>query len=137
MSEQTDLEILFPGREVTCKGETIKVVPLFFGQYPTAAKLARPLAMALFQSGLLTVKDEVVSISPELVTALPVVLDEGGEAFMAFFAFAIGKPRKWFDTLPGDEGIDLAMAILEENRDFFVRRLLPKLKAAGLLKVWT
>jgi hypothetical protein len=65
------------------------------------------------------------------------VLEEGGEALMEFFAYAIGVKRDWMDTLPGDEGLVLAKAIFEENADFFVRKILPTLNELGLAKVST
>ncbi len=133
-----DLADLLPGRDVSCKGETIRVVPLYFGQYPTAIKLVRPLAQALGRSGLFEMKDEggkvKFAVSGNWITAVPVLFEEGGEALIQFFAFAISKPRTWFDTLPGDQGIELAQAIFEENKDFFVRRILPILEKSGLMK---
>lgn len=141
---ENDLAALLPGRDVVCKGETITVMPLYFGQYPTAGKLARPLVMALATSGVFGVKevtDEAGKKSVEMalsdgwIASLPTILADGGEAMMAFFAFAIKKPRDWFDDLMADEGFELAEAILRENYDFFVRRVLPMLQKAGLLKV--
>jgi hypothetical protein len=141
MSDESEQGVLFPGREVAAKGETITVLPLFFGQYPPAMKLMRPLATSLsaakifkFQPGV----DEQGAPTSKFVAAddwlskLPQIFEEGGEALILFLAFAIGKPRKWFDTLPGDEGFALARAVFEENADFFVRRILPMLQAAGL-----
>jgi hypothetical protein len=145
MTEATnDMAVLFPGRDVTCKGETIRVVPLYFGQYPMAGKLAKPLVAALRESNLFTIhlKDAagqmlpapIFTLSPGWMVELPGLLDDGGEALMKFFAFAIGKPREWFDTLPGDEGIELAQAILEENKRFFIQKVLPLIKLDGLFK---
>jgi hypothetical protein len=128
-----DLAALLPGRDVVCNGETLRVVPLFFGQLPQAAKLARPLVMALAESGLFSVNGTEMSLAANWVTGLPMLFDQGGEAVMLFLAFAVGKPRKWFDTLPADEGLALATAVFEENRSFFVQKVLPMLKAAGLL----
>lgn len=138
----SDLAALFPGREVVCKGETIRIVPLYFGQYPQAGKLAKPLINALREANLFAFANVIedgktvakFELAENWIAELPMVLDEGGEALIRFFAFAIGKPREWFDTLAGDEGIALGQAIFEENADFFVRRILPMLQTAGFTK---
>lgn len=134
-NELSDLEVLLPGREVSCKGERIKVLPLFFGQYPKAVSLMKPLASVIQQSGMMTTNGASLSLSTEWLSFLPAVFDQGGEALIQFFAFAINKKRDWFDTLPADEGLALGQAIFEENRDFFVRRILPMLTSMGLVKV--
>lgn len=143
MSEAaSDLAALLPGRDVMCKGESIRVLPLFFGQYPKAVKLVRPLSVVLQESGAFTVKPVTgedgkasmqLGVAEDWLKTLPDVLEKGGEALIQFFAFSVNKPRDWFDTLPGDEGFALAKAILEENADFFVRRILPMLNEAGFL----
>jgi hypothetical protein len=141
-----DLAALLPGRDVQCKGESIRVLPLFFGQYPKAVKLVRPLATVLQESGAFSMRpvtDDAgktqmqFGIAENWLGSLPDVLEKGGEALIQFFAYAIGKPRDWFDTLPGDEGFALAEAILKENADFFVQRIMPLLTASGLLTAST
>lgn len=139
-TEKGDLEVLLPGRDINCKGEDLRVLPLFFGQYPKAIKLVRPLIAILQQSGMFGMgRDEQgqikFQISGEWLAVLPEVLEQGGEALIQFFAFAIAQKREWFDTLPADEGFKLAKAIFEENADFFVRRILPTLNEMGLVKV--
>ncbi len=143
MPDTEDIAVLFPGREVVCKGETIKVLPLYFGQYPLAAKHIKPLMAALQQSNLFMYREEANEAGVKTATfgladgwmaGLPDLLDDGGEALIQLFSFALKKPREWFDTLPGDEGIALAQAFFEENSDFFVKKVLPKLQAVGLTK---
>ena len=142
--DKSDLEVLLPGREVVAKGETLVIRPLYFGQYPRAIKLIRPLATIIQETGLFRVQSEVgpdgqaraqFSASDNWLGALPVVLEQGGEALIQFFSFAIGKPRDWFDTLPGDEGFRLANAIFQENSDFFVRKIMPLLAEMGLMNM--
>lgn len=130
-----------PGRDVTCKGELLRILPLYFGQYPKAIKLMKPLSSALQEANVFSMKPEKVSgdlsfqITGNWLAALPQIFELGGEALLQFFAFAIGKPRDWFDTLDADEGLALAKAIFEENIDFFVRRIQPMLSEMGLVKV--
>jgi hypothetical protein len=140
-TDPSDLETLLPDHEVTVNGEPIVVTPLFFGQYPKAIKLVRPLASVIQKSGAfsaipITGPDGKASVNLQANSnwfeSLPMLLEEGGEALIQFFAFAIGKPREWFDKVPGDEGFDLAHAILKANSDFFVRKILPKFAEWGL-----
>lgn len=129
-----DLQILFPGKEITAKGETITVVPFFFGAFPRAIKLMQPVAQSLQSSGIIKFAQDGTKVNFVMadgwILKLPQIVSEGGEALIELVAFSIGKPRKWFDTLPGDEGIALTKAVLEVNADFFVRKMAPILGLA-------
>jgi hypothetical protein len=131
MSDASDIDVLFPGRDVMAKGEAVKVLPLFFGQYPQAIKLLKPVATVLSESGIIRLRPEGVtadfSIADDWALKLPEIMIEGGEALIQFLAFAINKPRKWFDALPADEGLMLVKAVFSENADFFVKRIRPLL----------
>jgi hypothetical protein len=70
------------------------------------------------------------SLAADWPLRLPQVMDEAGESLLEFVAFAIGKPRAWFDDLEGDEGIALTKLVFETNGDFFVRRIAPMLGLA-------
>lgn len=144
--QSSDLGALLPGQEVTVNSEVIRVVPLFFGQYPTAIKLVRPLADVIKRSGAFSVKQVqgpdgkpkvAFDMTEDWLSAMPMVLEEGGEALIRFFAFCINKKREWFDTVSGDAGLLLANAILQENRDFFVQKILPTLTALGWMTAKT
>jgi hypothetical protein len=133
-----DLSVFFPGRDVTCKGQTFKVIPLYFGQYPTAIKLVRPLLEILTKSGLLTVVKQGESmnvvVANNWLEAIPLLLEEGGESLMRFVCYCINQPRTWLDDMPGDEGFLLTEAVLKENIDFFVQKILPIMAGMGILK---
>lgn len=139
----SELAALLPGREVSVNGVKIHVTPLFFGQYPKGIKLVRPLASVIQMSGAFKIKPTTseagevslnLQVTDNWLAALPMILEEGGEALLAFFAFCLGKPREWFNTVPADEGFELAGAILKENQDFFVQKVLPKLADLGWTK---
>jgi hypothetical protein len=108
MSE--DLKALFPGQEVVAGGETIVVSPFAFGQLPQVAKCFASI------KGVIEGGDLV-----EIASA-------GGEDLLKLLCLAAKKPRVWFDTLPSDEGLNLMAAVIQENRDFFVRRMSPALQ---------
>lgn len=125
---ETDLQTLFPGREVPLStGETISLAPFFFGQWPRAIKLFRPVTEAVQAAGIAGFSSAGLTLAPDWPLRLPQVMDEAGEALLAFVAFATGKPREFFDTLGGDDGIALTRAVFEVQGDFFVQRIAPML----------
>lgn len=119
----SDLDVLFPGREVVVGGETITVKPLAFGQLPKAAKLLQPVVKALRASGAIGGEGSVIDLFGSWVD----MLAAGGEELLALVGFAIGKPREWFDGLSMDDGVALVRAAVEVNGDFFGRKVLPML----------
>lgn len=124
----SDLDTLAPEpREVTVSGEKIAVNPFFFGQWPKAIRLFRPVTDAVQRAGIAGFSDASLSLASDWVLRLPQVMDEGGEPLLEFLAFAVGKPRAWFDTVGGDDGIALAKAVFEVQSDFFVRKIAPAL----------
>lgn len=132
-TKTTDIEKLLPEREITIGGEAIVVRPFFFGQLPKAVKLLRPIAEALRETGIASIDGEWLALAKDWALKLPQLLEEAGEPLVAFVAFAVGKPRAWFDTLAADEGVKLTRAVFEANASFFVERIAPLvgLKAAS------
>ena len=125
-----ELQALLPERDVTVKGETITVSPLFFGQLPKAVKLMQPLADALRGANILWIEGESVKLRTDWPLKLPQVVAEGGEALIDLLAFIINRPREWFDTLDMDDGVTLTRKVFEVNIDFFAKRIAPMLPEA-------
>ena len=124
MSE--DLAVLFPeGKKVNAGGEEITILPFAFGQYPKAIKLMVPVIDSLKTSGILNIEKEAISIAPDWMLRITDIFVDGGEPLIELCSFASGKPRAWFDSIAGDEGIRLAMSIFEVNADFFKKRIAP------------
>ena len=129
--KKDDLEKLFPaGQEVTAGGEKVTLKPFTFGQLPRAIKLLRPVTDAVGTAGIAEFSAGDFRLASDWPLRLPQLMDEAGEALVAFVAFACGKPRDWFDTLGADEGIALTRAAFEVNGDFFVKRIAPMLGMA-------
>jgi uncharacterized protein (UPF0264 family) len=126
----SDINTLFPIEEATFNGETIKVEPFKFGQFPKAIKLLRPITDAVKDAGIAGMSAAGFSLAPDWPMRLPQVMDEAGEALIEFVAFATNKQRSWFDDLDADEGIALTKLVFEVNGDFFVQRIAPKLGLA-------
>lgn len=59
---------------------------------------------------------------------LEALLGEGSELILDFVAYAIDKDRAYLDARY-DEIIDIVLAVVEVNLNFFVRHLLPKILA--------
>ncbi len=129
---KSDLDILAPEpREVTIAGgEVISLSPFFFGQWPKAIRLFRPVTEAVQRAGIAGFSGSGLTLAPDWALRLPQVIDEAGDALIEFVGFAIGKPRAWFDTLGGDDGIALTKAVFETQADFFVARIAPMLGLA-------
>ena len=126
-----DLAKLLPERELTLgSGEVLTLKPLFFGQLPKAVKLLRPVTDAVAQSGIARVNGKSFSLAEDWALRLPELMDAAGDGLLAFVAFAVNKPREFFDTLPADDGIALTKAVFEVNGDFFVKRIAPHLGLA-------
>lgn len=116
---EKEVDLLFPtGKPITLNKKEVIVAPYGFGKFPKVMAVLGRLAEDV-QAGS-NKSDE------ELVKKL---LQEGGEEVITLCMLAIDQDRKYFDTLPGDEGIELVQAILEVNRDFFTKRLQPKVMA--------
>ncbi len=127
----TDLETLFPGREISAGGEKLTLQPFTFGQLPKAAKLLQPISTSMSDTGVFSVNNiggEVqFGLAPDWPVRIVDLLASGGDGLLDFIAFAANKPREWVDKLGADDGVALTKALMEVNADFFVRRVLPML----------
>lgn len=135
--ETSELDTLAPEpRQVPLRGgETITLEPFKFGQWPRAIRLFRPITEAVKAAGIASLDGGGLQLAADWPMRLPQVMDEGGEALLEFVAFAIGKPRVFFDTLGGDDGVALTKAVFEVNGNFFVARIAPMLGLAAVQPV--
>ena len=122
----SDMETLFPGREITVAGETLRIAPLRFGQIAEAGKKLAPVIKAIALSPMGKTDQSIMDMAADWVE----VLASGGEELLTFLAWSVGKPREWFDTIGMDDGIAILQAVYGENLDFFNRRVLPLLARA-------
>lgn len=125
MSEE--IQTLFPGKEVILSnGEVINMKPFTFGQLPKALKIGQKLGVMLADMYKQGKFEDQSNVSSNLM----VIIGEGGEDLLELIGLGIQKPRAWFDTLQGDDGITLTIAFLEVNIDFFTKKMMPQLSAA-------
>ncbi|WP_153116022.1 hypothetical protein [Rhodocyclus tenuis] len=130
-----DLEALIPApRVVTTALGDISVLPIVTAQIPPFLRHARPLLDQL-DSLLIVVGadagEAVIAPPPDWMS----LIEQHGESAIAAIAVATGKTADQIGTLPPDQTLALLQAIVEENLDFFVRRILPATRSlvVGLL----
>lgn len=118
------MEVLAPqGSAVQYRGERLEIRPLTIGQLPPLVRTARPVL-----DGLLSL--EALPGEDDLGGMLDVVMDLvelHGEAVFAAAAICTDREPAWIAGGDLGEFYDLAMKVIEVNRDFFVQRLGPLL----------
>ena len=126
------LAVLEPeARVVEYQGERLEIRPLTIGMLPRFVRLARPVIDALLEADL-----EQSPAGAE-VDLLLEVIGNHGEAVIAAAALVTAKPQDWIEAGDPAEFLQLAMAIFEVNRDFFIQRLAPLLAARARPSVGT
>ena len=131
----SDLDVLFPqGKDVTIGEETIKIVPFPFGNLPVVAKHFAPVTEAFMTSGLITFASgeggaAEIQVAADWPLRAVEAIGLGGEDLMQLIAICSGKSRDWLNTIGVSEGILLIRAIVEVNRDYFAKKVLPTIPA--------
>lgn len=131
MSERDDeLAVLEDARErkVRYRDETLSVTPLTIGRVAAVTRAARPIieelsadvAEGLAEGG--GVSRETLSLDKALDW-----IDRHGDRLIDAMAAATGRDRAWIADGQADEFLELVVAVLAVNLDFFARRLLPNL----------
>jgi hypothetical protein len=120
-----EIQLLFPeGKEVTLKGKKFVVKPFGFGKFPKVLKLLNSIKVSDVED---TAIEQMAKEGKINRASISKIMVDNGDVVVDMCSLAISQPRDFFDDLPGDEGLDLAQAIIEVNVDFFVGRLQPKL----------
>lgn len=119
-----ELDTLVPRARVvaTLIGD-IAVAPLVTAQIPPFLRAARPLLDAIEDS--LEQASDLPSAEMPTGSDWLGLMEKHGESLIESVAVATGKSAGEIGKLPPDHTVALIQAVLEENLDFFVRRLLP------------
>lgn len=115
-----EMDVLFPGKEITIKGQAVRVRPFTFGQLPKAIKLLSKVATPLIQA-------QQAGTNIDATTLLSLLAD-GGEELNELLASGTGLSTQVIEQLDLDEGIELLSVFIEVNGSFFTQKVLPKLK---------
>jgi hypothetical protein len=119
MSDEATVIFGETAKPITIRGEDIKVEAIKFGQLPKALLLVQSLGAVIVEC----VNDNTIG-EPSTILRIAAL---GGEDLINLVAFGIKKDRSWFDELEQDEGLELLMAFVAVNVDFFIKRVLPTL----------
>jgi hypothetical protein len=117
-----DLSILNPGTEIVVKGETLKITPFKFGQFAKVAKLVGIIKPLVGKH--LSVDQE----TKQVLIDFPNLIADCGESIFELCIIAIKKPRAYFDDIEGEDGIAIVAAVVEQNKEAFLKKWMP---AAG------
>jgi hypothetical protein len=120
MNNQSDIQTIFPGKEVKISGETVTVKPFTFGQLPKVMKLLNKLSGPILAS-----QSAGEAIDTTMLFGL---LAEGSDDLVSLISASSGLSVQTINLLQQDEGIELLAAFIEVNGSFFVQRVLPLIK---------
>lgn len=125
----TDVDALAPAStSVQCQCAQIVVSPLKVGVIPKVIRELRPIIQRLRPEGGAAGIGEL-EISVELVLDL---LEHNASNLFAAVGFCTGKEPAFVESCDAAELVQLVLAIVEVNRDFFTERLAPLLHGVKL-----
>jgi hypothetical protein len=119
------LDTMYPGRDVVAAGETIRIRPFKTKQMREVLAIVLELLPVYQKTG-----GNVIAIALM-----------GVDQCIRLAAMASGKTVEWIDDLDVDESMKLMVATLEENWNFFEKKVIPEFgaitamfKAKGILR---
>ncbi|MCE3608075.1 hypothetical protein LXA47_31385 [Massilia sp. P8910] len=115
MTEKSELEILFPEVEIEVRGEPIRISPFKVGKWIKVMKMVSAMQPIIAKH-----------IKGEDVNMMGIMFD-AGDPVMDLIALAINKPRAWLDEASGDEAIRIATVVFNQNKEEFVKKMMPLL----------
>lgn len=112
-----DLEKMTPaGVQVKVGGENVTVSPIRVKELPQLMRVAKP-----FEADL----NRKIEGKADIIRMLAAHPDSLIEAV----AICCRKPIEWVDALELDEFVQVALAVIEVNFDFFIQKVLPAVEA--------
>ncbi len=118
---KTESEILFPqGKVVLVDGKEITISRMKLHQIIKGTGLLSGVFDIVFQLF------QTEKMNPKLIIEL---FTTDGDNMLEFISIAIGQDRKFVNELELDDAIDILVAILEVNMDFFVSKVMPMMSS--------
>lgn len=108
-----DLKILAPQEVVSTKSGDVVVKPFKFTQFPRVIEILSGFSSAVTLDNL------------EAGDIVNLLMRNQGEDLFELMCMASGQNKEWLDQLEADEGIELLMKVVEQNMDFFNKKLIP------------
>lgn len=115
--EKSELEILFPDRQINIGGKNITVRELRFAE------------QLRWQSILNKIAESFDGVDVENVNFFEnalAILGFHAEELLEIVAFCCEQSKEWIESLPASQGEELLITWWTVNNSFFVRRLLRK-----------
>ncbi len=117
----TDKELitLVPGVQIKTRfaGE-VTITPFKFTQFPKVINIIK---------GLLSSIDNLANVQVNDIASLMVA--EDGDKLFQLLMLSTGKDKDWLDQLDADEGLEILTATIEQNLDFFNRKIIPSIQS--------
>ena len=108
-----DLKVLAPQEVVSTKSGDVVVKPFKFTQFPRVIEILSGFSSAVNLDNL------------EAGDIVNLLMRNQGEDLFELMCMASGQNKEWLDELEADEGIELLMKVVEQNMDFFNKKLIP------------
>lgn len=124
--ESSDLEILFPDREIVIAGKVLNVRELRFAEQLKWQPILNELAETLEEVNM-----DDVNFIDHVLARLGLHIDK----LLDVVAFCCDQPRDWIESLPASSGEELIITWWTVNSSFFARRLLRKKLVKALSEV--
>lgn len=114
----SELEVLFPnGVQVSLKGETFQIKPFTLGQLP--------VVMSLMKSAAGPTQKALLGLNPGDGAILMSILAEVGTELNTLIAKVLKKDLQWVEEIEMDEAVQLIIALIDVNKDFFSKKVTP------------
>lgn len=119
----SDLDVIKPAAtSVAFAGRDVQITPLKVGQLPAFARAIKPLGAAL---------EEIATGQKALnLGALLEMIADHGDAIIDATSIGSGVTRAELEQATPDQLIELAVAVLKVNADFFGGRMTPAVVSA-------
>ena len=110
-----DLKVLAPQETISTKLGAVVVKPFKFTQFPRVIEILSGFSSSVNVDNL---------DAGDIVNLL---MRNQGEDLFELMCMASGKDKQWLDELEADEGIELLMKVVEQNMDFFNKKIIPSI----------
>lgn len=119
-----ELDVLEPASvEVTYRGARLQLRPITIGAVPRLVREARPVINALMDAAWLSGEGGEGAFLEGILS----MVEEHADAACRAVAICIDREADWVQGGDVAEFFDLAVKVLEVNRDFFTHRIAPLL----------
>ncbi|MGA1256115.1 MAG: DUF6631 family protein [Candidatus Nanopelagicaceae bacterium] len=108
-----DLKVLAPQEIVSTKSGDVVVKPFKFTQFPRVIEILSGFSSTVNLDNL------------EAGDIVNLLMKNQGQDLFELMCMASGQSQEWLDQLEADEGIELLMKVVEQNMDFFNKKLIP------------